>query len=141
MVSDEAGVPWSPVGSRGGATPMTLLDDAIWTSTIVVDGWERADDDYPVIEPATGKELGRLGRAGVADVARAAERAASAQTGWAALPYTERARVLRRAGDPFTQHADEIGQGGIPEAGGIPPQAGAREHNPAGGGQTPPPPP
>jgi benzaldehyde dehydrogenase (NAD) len=107
---------------------MTLLDDAIWTSTIVVDGWERADDDYAVIEPATGKELGRLGRAGVADVARAAERAASAQTGWAALPYTERARVLRRAGDLFTEHADEIGQWIIRESGGIPPKAGLETH-------------
>jgi benzaldehyde dehydrogenase (NAD) len=107
---------------------MTLLDDANWTSTIVVDGWERPGDDYAVVEPATGKELGRLGRAGVADVARASEKAAAAQVGWAATPHSERARVLRRAGDLFTEHAEEIGRWIIREAGGIPPKAGLETH-------------
>jgi benzaldehyde dehydrogenase (NAD) len=107
---------------------MSLLDDATWASTIAVDGWERVDDDYPVIEPATGKELARMGRAHVDDVARAATRAAEAQREWATQPYDQRARVLRRAGDLFETHAEEIGQWIIREAGSIPPKAGLETH-------------
>jgi benzaldehyde dehydrogenase (NAD) len=107
---------------------MTLLDEASWTSTIVVDGWERVEGDYAVVEPATGKELGRLGRAQVADVARAAERAVAAQRDWAAVPYTQRAKVLRRAGDLFEANADEIQSWLVREAGSIPPKAGFEIH-------------
>lgn len=110
---------------------MTLLDDSRWSSTIVVDGWEPAADDYPVVEPATGKELGRLGRASVEDVARAAERAAAAQRDWAARPYTERAAVLRRAGDLFEAHAAEIQGWIVREAGSIPPKAELETHTAA----------
>jgi benzaldehyde dehydrogenase (NAD) len=107
---------------------MTLLDEARWRSTIVVGTWETVDDDYAVIEPATGKELGRLGRAGVADVARATEAAAAAQADWAAAPYEQRARVLRRAGDLFETHAEEIQQWIVREAGSIGPKAGLETH-------------
>jgi benzaldehyde dehydrogenase (NAD) len=107
---------------------MTLLDDAIWTSSIHLDGWERVDHDQPVVEPATGKELGRIGVAKVADVARAAEQAAAAQQAWAALPHGERARVLRKAGDLFNEQADEIGQWLVREAGSIPPKGGLETH-------------
>jgi benzaldehyde dehydrogenase (NAD) len=110
---------------------MALLDEAHWSSTIVVDGWEKVADDYPVVEPATGKELGRLGRASVADVARAAQVAATAQADWAARPYEQRSAVLRKAGLLFEEHAEEIGSWLTRESGSIPPKAGIETHTAA----------
>ncbi|TNC45253.1 benzaldehyde dehydrogenase [Mumia zhuanghuii] len=104
-----------------------MLDPAIWTDKIFLGGdWtEPADGQtYPVVEPATGEELGRVGRAGTADVRRAAEHATAAQREWAALPGSERAAVLRRAGDLFAEHAQAIQQWNIREVGAVPGMAG-----------------
>ena len=53
---------------------MALLDDASWQSNIFVGEWIKGGaGDAPVIEPATGEELGRIGRASVDDVATGLE--------------------------------------------------------------------
>ncbi|WP_167000932.1 benzaldehyde dehydrogenase [Mumia sp. ZJ430] len=104
-----------------------MLDPAIWTGKIFLGGeWIEPSDGqtYPVIEPATGDELGRVGRAGAADVRLAAEHAIAAQREWAARPNSERAAVLRRAGDLWAQHAETIQQWNIREVGAIPGMAG-----------------
>jgi benzaldehyde dehydrogenase (NAD) len=72
-----------------------------------------------VVEPATGRELGRVGLAGVEDVAASAAQAAAAQRDWAAIPFTERAAVLRRAGDALQRHTDELRNWIVRETGGI----------------------
>ena len=82
--------------------------------------------DAPIIEPATGAELGRTGRAGVDDVATARRSAAEAQQDWAALPHTQRAAVLRKAGDLFTEHGDELAGWNVREVGAVPGMAGLR---------------
>jgi len=69
-------------------------------------------------------EIGRIGLASTADVVKAASRAAEAQRGWAAMPYTERAAIVRRAGDLWAQHAGDVQHWLIREAGSIPPKAG-----------------
>ena len=103
---------------------MSFLDQAEWTGMVFVDGWgPGSGGDLAVIEPATGKEIGRIGRATDADVARAAARAAEAQRGWAATGYQERAAVLRRAAQLFEEHAEEIQGWIVPETGAIPPKA------------------
>ncbi|MHA4848091.1 MULTISPECIES: aldehyde dehydrogenase family protein [unclassified Rhodococcus (in: high G+C Gram-positive bacteria)] len=95
-----------------------LLDEPVWESRIFTGEWVRGSaDDHSVVEPATGKQLSTIGMATADDVARAADRAATAQADWAARPYTERAAVLRRAGILFEQHADEIAEWVIREAG------------------------
>src|SRR5262249_37930200 len=76
-----------------------------------------------VMEPATGEELSRIGRASPDDLARAAHIAREAQAGWAARPHTERAAVLRRAGELWRQHADEIAGWLIREGGAVPGKA------------------
>jgi benzaldehyde dehydrogenase (NAD) len=101
----------------------SFLDKVEWTSRLCIDGWVDATDDYPVIEPATGRELGRLGRAGAADVDAAARAAAAAQPAWAEASYEERAAVLRRAGDLWREHAVELADWIVRESGGIPPKA------------------
>jgi benzaldehyde dehydrogenase (NAD) len=103
---------------------MALLDATTWTGRVYLDGWiSGTDDDLPVVEPATGDELGRVGLASPSDAARAAARAAEAQASWARASYLERSAVLRRAGDLWAHHAEEIQEWIIREAGSIPPKA------------------
>lgn len=98
---------------------MTFLDRAVWEGKIfTADGWVAgAGGQYSSVEPATGSHLAQIGAASTTDVADAAESAARAQRVWAALPYDQRAKVLRRAGDLFAAHADEIHEWLIRESG------------------------
>ena len=107
-----------------------LLDGAEWTGNIFVDGdWRPGSaGDAAIVEPATGEELGRTGRASAEDVTKAAASAARAQREWAALPHTQRAAVLRRAGDLFTEHAEELSVWNVREVGAVPGMAGFALH-------------
>jgi benzaldehyde dehydrogenase (NAD) len=108
---------------------MTFLDSATWHGAIFSDGWTKAEGgDYAVMEPATGHEIGRVGNANAADVARAAARAAEAQRAWAATNFEERAAVLRRAGALWEQHAAEVEDWIVREAGSVPAKAGVESH-------------
>jgi len=109
---------------------MSLLDSVDWSGNILKAGtWQPGQGgDYPVIEPATGAELGRMGLASAADVADAAAAATEAQLEWAALPHPARAAVLRRAGDLWQQHADEITGWNVREVGAVPGMAGFSLH-------------
>ncbi|RKS77147.1 benzaldehyde dehydrogenase (NAD) [Actinomadura pelletieri DSM 43383] len=109
---------------------MGLLDSVDWQGKIFKDGaWTAGrGGDYAVVEPATGAELGRMGQATPEDVAEAAASAARAQREWAALPHTARAAVLRRAGDLWQKHAEEISGWNIREVGAVPPVAGFGLH-------------
>jgi benzaldehyde dehydrogenase (NAD) len=104
---------------------MTLMDESVWRGRIYSGGWVGGDlgagRDAAVIEPATGRELGRTGIATPADVARAAQIAAAAQPAWAATPHTERSAILRRAADIWLDCAADIEWWGIRESGKIAP--------------------
>jgi benzaldehyde dehydrogenase (NAD) len=118
-------------GAWGGEI-MGLLDPSTWSAKVFSGGWvSPTGGDRPVLEPATGQELGRVGVADAADVARATARAAQAQPAWAATSYEERARVLRQAGALWEQHAAEVEQWLVREAGSIPPKAGVETHGAA----------
>ena len=111
---------------------MALLDDSNWHSKIFLGEWIKGGaGDASVVEPATGEELGRTGRASVDDVAAASSRGAVAQREWASLPYSARAAVLRKAGDLFNLHAEEISDWIVRESGGIGPKAGLEVHTAA----------
>jgi acyl-CoA reductase-like NAD-dependent aldehyde dehydrogenase len=108
---------------------MAFLEESTWRGKVYSGGWRTAaGGDAPVTEPATGEELGRTGIAGPADVAAATTVAAAAQAAWAATPHTERAALLRRAGDIWKAHAEEIEQWSIREGGKIPPAAQFETH-------------
>ena len=104
---------------------MGLLDGIAWEGKVFKDGaWtDGGGGTYAVVEPATGDELGTMGNADAGDVAEAAASAAEAQKEWAALPHTARAAVLRRAGDLWSEHAEEIRDWNVREVGAIPPMA------------------
>ncbi|MEU4083125.1 aldehyde dehydrogenase family protein [Streptomyces aureus] len=101
---------------------MPLLDPTTWQSRPLRGG------EYTVTEPATGEGLGTLALATAEDVADAARTARSAQAVWAAAPHFARAAVLRRAGDLFAAHADELRDWIVRESGSIPGKADFELH-------------
>src|SRR6476620_3325726 len=109
---------------------MALLDGVAWEGKVFRGGaWtDGRGGTYPVVEPATGNELGTMGQADAEDVAEAASFATQAQQEWAALPHTARAAVLRRAGDLWAEHADEIRDWNVREVGAIAPMADFAMH-------------
>ncbi|ASW54956.1 benzaldehyde dehydrogenase [Plantactinospora sp. KBS50] len=103
---------------------MSLLDQSAWNGNLYSGGWVAGHGGQATVRaPATGAELGRIGLADETDVAAAAARAAQAQRSWAALPYPQRAAVLRRAGQLWEETAAEVGDWLIREAGSVPPKA------------------
>jgi benzaldehyde dehydrogenase (NAD) len=104
---------------------MGLMDGQTWRGKIYSGGWiTGGGGDAPVIEPATGAEIGRTGVASPSDVESAARQAAAAQPAWAATPHTERSAILRRAADIWRANAADIEWWGIRESGKIPPAMG-----------------
>ena len=108
---------------------MSLLESKEWEGKIFIDGWvPGSGGPYAVTEPATGNELARMGCATPDDVRKAAERAAEAQKDWAAAPLEQRAAVMRRVGDLWGQHADEVTDWIVRESGSTQPKAGFEIH-------------
>ncbi|MEU9099868.1 benzaldehyde dehydrogenase [Streptomyces sp. NPDC048361] len=101
---------------------MTLLDPKTWQPTPLLGG------EREVVEPATGDSLGFVTLAAEQDVTAAARCAAAAQTAWAGTPHFARAAVLRRAGDLFAQHADELRTWLVRESGSVPGKADFELH-------------
>src|SRR3984885_14563646 len=99
---------------------MTFLNEEAWQGRVYSGGWITSEGgDTAVIEPATGRELGRIGLATPDDVTRAVKLAAAAQLAWAATPHTERSAILRRAADIWLANAPEIEDWVIRESGKI----------------------
>ncbi|MFE5187971.1 aldehyde dehydrogenase family protein [Streptomyces sp. NPDC056628] len=101
---------------------MPLLDPQSWQPRPLSGG------GHTVTEPATGEALGTVTLAGPDDVATAARAADGARAAWARLPHFARAAVLRRAGDLFAAHADELRTWLVRESGSIPGKADFELH-------------
>ncbi|MEU5598059.1 benzaldehyde dehydrogenase [Streptomyces sp. NPDC020298] len=104
---------------------MPLLEPKTWQSanSPVLRGIQ-----YSVTEPATGDPLGTVVLAAPEDVEAAARAARTAQRDWANTPHFIRAQVLRRAGDLFTAHAEELREWIVRESGSIPGKADFELH-------------
>jgi benzaldehyde dehydrogenase (NAD) len=97
---------------------MMFFDPHTWSGRIYSSGWTTgAGGTHDVVEPATGEVIGSFGVATADDVARAAGAAAKAQRGWAALPYVERARIMRNAARLVEEHAPVLAEWLVREAG------------------------
>jgi benzaldehyde dehydrogenase (NAD) len=104
---------------------LSFLDGQSWQGRIFTGSWQTSTGGghYAAVEPATGNELGRVGLAGLEDVTASAAQAALAQRDWAAIPFPERAAVLRRAGEALQRHTEELRDWLVRESGGIPGKA------------------
>lgn len=108
---------------------MTLLDPDLWTGRIFLGGWVRGGGtDIKVTAPATGEVLGSVGGATPSDVGRAGTAAAAAQRDWATTNPEVRAAVLRRAGELWEAHAEEVQGWLVREAGSVSAKAGLETH-------------
>ena len=88
---------------------MDIFEPTTWAGRIFLGGWRSGSGgERDVIAPATGRTLGRVGVASRGDVEAAVDKAIVAQRAWAAVPYDEKAAILRKAGDLFAEHAEAI---------------------------------
>ncbi|MER6443006.1 MULTISPECIES: aldehyde dehydrogenase family protein [unclassified Streptomyces] len=101
---------------------MTLLDPRTWQSRTLAGG------EHAVTEPATGETLATVTLAAPEDVTTAAREAHAARSAWSGAPHLVRAAVLRRAGDLFTAHADELREWIVRESGSVPGKADFELH-------------
>ncbi|MFD4873097.1 benzaldehyde dehydrogenase [Streptomyces sp. NPDC058420] len=101
---------------------MTLLDPKTWQSRPL------SGPEYPVTEPATGDTLGTVTLATAEDIRPAVEASRTAQAAWARVPHFVRAGVLRKAGDLFAAHAEELREWIVRESGSIPGKADFELH-------------
>ncbi|HET7131569.1 MAG TPA: aldehyde dehydrogenase family protein, partial [Gammaproteobacteria bacterium] len=72
---------------------------------------------FPVYNPSTGEVWTRVADAGRAEATAAIEAAAEAQPAWAALPHSERARLLSKAADVLTARQKEFQEALMDEGG------------------------
>lgn len=97
-----------------------LLDPKHIVSGKLFDGhWTAAPAEIVARNPASQETLGTVGLAAATDVQRGARECAAAQAHWAAMPYTERAAVLRRAAALAEQHSAELSQWLVRESGSV----------------------
>src|SRR5258706_13698289 len=73
----------------------------------------------PVLEKATGAEIGTYARGEAADGDLAVRAARAAQPGWAALGAPERAAYLRRFGAYLEAHYEDLVRQSMRETGGV----------------------
>jgi benzaldehyde dehydrogenase (NAD) len=108
---------------------MAFLDGAPWQGNISLGSWRPGGvGDAPVLEPATGQQLARSGRASVQDVADASTTARAVQRDWAERAFSERAAILRRAGQLFLDNAEELSGWIVRESGSVGPKAALELH-------------
>ncbi len=68
----------------------------------------RSNETLPIMNPATGEEIGRLPKAGTVDLDEALEAAERGFKVWRAVSAFERSKILRKAADLLRTRVDEI---------------------------------
>lgn len=89
-----------------------------WEGKVFSDGWVMpSGGTTAVIEPATGETLGHIGSGSPADIDRAVQSAVVAQSAWSAMPFDQRAEILREAARLLKERAAEINEWNVRECG------------------------
>lgn len=108
---------------------MSLLDTQEWEKKIFTGQWVEGNGaPSQVLEPATGQTLGHIGIATPADIDEACAHANAVQKDWEKTPFDQRAAILRKAGQLFGEHAEEIRTWLIREAGSVAGKAAFESH-------------
>src|SRR5690606_35697368 len=66
------------------------------TAALIGREWVTSDEQFPVIDPATGAEIATVPNLGAAHARRAVDAATEALADWSALTAKDRATILRR---------------------------------------------
>lgn len=99
--------------------PVSFLPTTTWNGCLFDGQWRKGENTVAVTEPATGNQLGQIALADAALVAQQSAAAARAQQTWAALPYEDRAKVMRSAARLAEEHAAAIIDWLVRESGSI----------------------
>ena len=91
----------SPTESLTDAPPVTNFIDGRWTAS-------KADEFFPVRNPATGEMLGSTPLSPASDIAAAVDAAVRAFPSWRATPAVDRVRVLFRLKALLDEHHEEL---------------------------------
>ncbi|ENB9662578.1 MULTISPECIES: benzaldehyde dehydrogenase [Pseudomonas] len=103
----------------------TLLPNELWNERLFTGTWVPGElPATAVTSPGNGVALGALANAGAKQVEHSAREAATAQRSWYALPYDERAKVLRKAAAIAEQYQAEIANWIVRESGSTQAKAG-----------------
>ncbi|MDB5839236.1 MAG: 2,5-dioxopentanoate dehydrogenase [Herminiimonas sp.] len=80
------------------------------TQLMIGGQWQDAADgrSLAVVNPANGKEIGRVAHAGIADLDRALAAAQKGFEQWRDVPAVERAKIMRRAAGLMRERAGDI---------------------------------
>lgn len=90
----------------------------VWEGRIFSNGWvSAAGGTARVTEPSTGETLATIGMGEPGDIGRAAGSACAAQPSWAAMPFDQRAAILREAARLLKERAGEINDWNVRECG------------------------
>lgn len=93
---------------------------SIWSRKVFSSGWVEARGGVSdVTDPSNGDLLGVTGIANGEDVAAAAQTARRAQKGWAAIPFSERAEIVRKAAEKLKERENEFADWNVRECGAI----------------------
>lgn len=92
----------------------------IWSGKVFSSGWvEARGGASDVTDPSNGDLLGVVGIANGEDVAAAAQSARRAQKEWAAIPFSERAEIVRKAAEKLKERENEFADWNVRECGAI----------------------
>lgn len=94
-----------------------LMQPDRWAGKMYVGSWVAAAATVDVTDKATGETIGTIADADAADVGKACAQAHAAAPAWAATAPSERARIIRQAGELLVKHRDEAVYWLIREAG------------------------
>lgn len=80
------------------------------TQLFIAGAWRDAVNGQtrPVVNPATGQQIGHVAHASEQDLALAVEAAAQGFAIWRAMPPIERSRIMRRAAALLKERADDV---------------------------------
>ena len=101
--------------ANADAAPNTETTAA--TAAVVNGAGSPGAGELPVVNPATGEVIAHVAQASVDDVRAAVERARVAQPAWAALGFSGRGRILRRAQKWTVENTDRIARTIVAETG------------------------
>lgn len=91
-----------------------------WSGKVFSSGWVEARGGVSdVTDPSNGDLLGVVGIANGEDVAAAAQSARRAQKEWAAIPFSERAEIVRKAAEKLKERENEFADWNVRECGAI----------------------
>jgi benzaldehyde dehydrogenase (NAD) len=98
-------------------------EQPIWHGKVFSSNWVEAQGGVAnVVDPSNGNIIGVTGVANGKDVDAAVNAAKRAQKEWAAIPFSERAAIVRKAAEKLKEREHEFADWNVRECGAIRPK-------------------